>query len=930
MSTGASSRARRSRGALVKAAVSILLAAAFTVPLALPIGPLPALGPTFNPVTGVFAGVSRDMPEKLALPGLQAPVAVREDAYAVPHIFAQNDHDVFFAQGYLVARNRMVQMDLMRRSGSGRLAEILGESLVPSDALQLTLGLRRTAEAEARTLKAEYPEVYAHLQAYADGVNAWLEEARRTHALPAPFRLLGYVPEPWTPVDSLVVQGIMTEDLALSMQPLARVVAEAKLGSARAGALFPELPVNEQHPYDPGPYPQDAPVDAATLRARALDFGPGAGVGGAVGGGEPQTAAGAPRPGWPGPAAAAQVARAGGAPVSGGAGAEIGGAAASPADFADALAGFLRVVSGAAGPLATAIFQHPGNSNNWVVDGTLTDTGKPYLAGDPHLALTLPAIWYEVHLNAPDLDVYGVSIPGTPGVVIGHNRDVAWSLTNTENQQTFFYSEVVSPQHPDAYLYKGRWVKFSHYAVDIRVKGGATKHLDIPWTVHGPVLSELPGVPPLHGLTVSMAYTGNLDSHDFVAIDRLMRAKSASDVRAALREWGSPTQNFAYATRQGDIGIISAGYYPLIAGDAKPWLLLPGTGEADWIGLIPYERVPQVHNPAWHYAFTANQREVGPGYPYYIGTTDNFFAEGYRADTIDAFLADPANRPLTQEKMAELQTSNRDAMAQRVVPALVRAVRAAGDVPADVKTAADLLARWDGVMDKDEAAPAIWWVFLDHYVKDTFGPWWAKTGLDKVPGLELRPNFAPLDQALEVLTTAPVDSPEYQALDHPGGARESWFDDPVKGLHRTREQVMVQALEDAVKDLKQRLGPDPGAWRWGELHHRLVESLLQAPALARGPFPADGDAFTPNAAGGEPSTHGPSWRMIANLADWSSSWGVYPGGQSWDPSSAHYDDQLPLWRAYRYKTLPFPATPGEAGGWVRRAYTLEPAGGGAR
>lgn len=904
----------------MRAAAALVIAAASTAALAFPLGPLPALGPTFNPVTGLFAGVARDVPKRLALPGLEAPVVVEEDAYAVPHIFARNDHDLFFAQGYLVARNRMVQMDLMRRSGSGRLAEILGPKLVPADALQRILGLRRTAEAEAQRLKTDEPEIYAHLEAYAEGVNAWLEEARRAHALPAPFRLLGYVPEPWTPADSLVVQGIMTEDLALTMQPILRTIAEAKLGSTRAEALFPTVAVNEQHPYNPGPYPPDTPVDAAALKARALDFGPGAGVGGVTGGGGPAAAEGAAGGAAAGvTAGAASLGAAAAAPARG------SGDGAVAAAQAEALAGLLRTLAAAAEPLALPLFDHPGNSNNWVVDGTLTDTGRPYLAGDPHLALTLPAIWYEVHLEAPDLDVYGVSIPGTPGVVIGHNRDVAWSLTNTENQQTFFYAEQVSPRQPDAYFYQGRWVKFAHDTEEIRVKGGATQRLDIRWTVHGPVLSELPGVPPLHGLTISMAYTGNLDSRDFVALDRLMRARDASEVRAALREWGSPTQNFAYATRQGDIGVISAGYYPLVPAGAKPWLLLPGTGGADWIGLIPYDRVPQIHNPSWHYAFTANQREVGPDYPYYIGTADNFFDAGYRADTIDAFLADPRNRPITREKMAELQASNRDALAARLLPAVLRAARSAPGAPAEAKQAADLLSGWDAVMKKDEAAPAVWWTFLDHYVKDVFGPWWQKSGLDSVPGLELRPNFAPLAEALEVLTTAPPDSAAYQAVDHPRGAPESWFDDPLRGVHRTRDEVIVQALAEAVQDLQARFGADPSKWRWGGLHERQIESLLQSPALGRGPYPADGDAFTPNAAGGQPSTHGPSWRMIANLADWNASWGVYPGGQSGDPTSAHYDDQLPLWLSYRYKALPFPESPG--GDWVRRTFTLAPEGG---
>ncbi|MBX5464858.1 MAG: penicillin acylase family protein [Clostridia bacterium] len=587
----------------------------------------------------------------------------------------------------------------------------------------------------------------------------------------------------------------------------------------------------------------------------------------------------------------------------------------------------------AGGPMSGLLLAGLSASNNWVVDGSLTATGKPMLAGDPHLALTLPSIWFEVQLEAPDLHVYGVSIPGTPGVVIGHNRDVAWSLTNVQNQQSFYYVETTDPAHPDAYLHGGRWLPFSAYTVEIPVRGRAPERFTVRWTVHGAVLPEgLPGFPPLPGKAVSLAWTGNLFSDDFAALDGLMRARSAADVRRALRLWGSPTQNFAYATTQGDIGIISAGYYPLV-GAGRPWLPLDGADPAqDWQGLIPYDRVPQAADPPSHFLFSSNQREVGAGYPYYIGTADDGFDAGYRAATVQAWLADPAHRPLTLQRMAELQSSQVDGLALRMVPALVAAVRSDPGASPALRQAADLLAAWDGTMAAGEAAPVIWWEWLRRYVEDTYGPWWQASGLERLPGFTLK-GFQPaqsgwkavLLENLEVMTTAPADSPAYRAAAYPDGSGRSWFFDPVQQTDRSRQEVMLQALGEALSGLRQRLGADPSRWRWGELHQRLIPSLTQRPSLGRGPFASGGDAFTVNVSGGEPSTHGPSWRMIADLADLGRSWGVFPGGESGDPTSPHYDDQLPLWRAGRYKVLLFPAAPmPEAADWAVRVVRLEP------
>ncbi|MBX6754741.1 MAG: penicillin acylase family protein [Thermorudis peleae] len=869
------------------------LAVVLVVLLALPLGPLPALGPTFNPVTGVFAGIDRDPASTLTVPGVQQPVIINEDAYGVPHIFAQTDHDLFFAEGYITARHRLTELDLIRRQAEGRLAEIVGPAALPSDERERVLGLARTAQAAAARLPQVDPEAAAELDAYAAGINAWIDEAIRTHALPPFFRLLGYTPEHWQVADSLAIQGIMTQELAFSTAPIDRANLADALGQDAAATLFPQLPQNPQLPYAPGPYPAITP-DQAALDAALLPYGNGAGTGG-----RQPSSADAPPP----PSRATSL---------------------PPSRTVDRL---IQSMPWLVDPLGLLVRPQltEGNSNNWAVGGGLTDTGKPYLAGDPHLGLTLPAIWIEVHLESPTIHVYGVSIPGTPGIIIGHNRTVAWSLTNTQNAQTVFYREQTSPDHPGQYFYAGQWRPFVDHDETILVRGQPAHHLTVHWTVHGPVIPEgLAGIPPLNGRTLAMAWTGNLFSDDVGALLRLMQARTADDVRAALARWGAPTQNFAYATTDGAIGIIAAGYYPLLAHGQLDTLLDGSDPQQNWQGLIPASAVPQVQGKPNQFVWSANQRPVSADYPVDIGSALGFDA-GYRASVIYAFLNDPANRPLTRDRLMALQASHQDALARRMLPVVVQALVQDTTLSPLAQQALALLRQWNGTMAANQAAPAIWWHFLQSFIVQLFGPWWAQAGLDQTT--YTLHTFTPhqdgwdgnLVVAAEVLTTGnPAD--RAQSL-------QRWLADPSTGQPRPLPTLFHNALESAVNDLAQRLGANPASWQWGAIHRRLIPSLTQAPRLARGPYPTDGDSFTVDPSGGESSTGGASWRMIADLADLTRSVGVFPAGESEDPTSPHYDDQLPLWLNHQVKPLYFPETPQAApGGWVVRVWQLRPKG----
>jgi penicillin amidase len=318
-----------------------------------------------------------------------------------------------------------------------------------------------------------------------------------------------------------------------------------------------------------------------------------------------------------------------------------------------------------------------------------------------------------------------------------------------------------------------------------------------------------------------------------------------------------------------------------------PWLPLPGDGSADVSGTIPFSQVPQAYDPKDHILFSANQRPVGPSYPYYIGTTLDFFDNGYRADRIRQMLQN--RRRLTAVDMERLQLDVHDYLAGRIVPKLLAALRGAA-LSAQQRKAAALLRGWDDAMTASSAAASIWWSFWDHYVHATFDPWWRALHVPdkRFHSLEVNAGTSSLQEDLEVWT-----------LRDNGNAAFS----PPGEAHRTATQVMRQAFAAAVRSLAKRLGSDPSSWRWGRLHTREFESLAQIPSLGYGPRSSGGSQWTVNAAdGGLNATEGPSWRFVM---DWGSGQavGVYPGGQSENPVSRWYENSVALWWDGKYRPV---------------------------
>jgi penicillin amidase len=795
-------RRRRARLPVLNFAGAVVVSALVLYVSFFPTAGLPALGPAFNPATGAWtmAADAQVTDRMLRLAGLQRPVRVVLEKDGTAHINAQTDHDLFLATGYVHARFRLFQMDLMRRQGAGRLSEVVGKAAVDVDRFELQLGLLRTAQLEWSQLSESDPSRQS-LLAYAQGVNDRIQEAKDTHELDAMFKLLGYEPRPWTPVDSLLVKGDMTQTLNFTDTPLVMALLKKSLGADLASEWFPILPPNQQSPYDTGPYP---------------------------GASAPQKIAPMPAP-------------------------------------ADLLTGIQPLYERLAA-LPPGLISRGGASNNWAVAVAKSASGGALLAGDPHLHLTLPAIWFQLTMDSPGIHAAGVSIPGTPVVLIGHNEHIAWSLTDAQNQQTFYYVEREDAAHPDMYFWNGSWKRYTTVIYDIPVLGGPTQHVKVKWSVHGPVISE-------RGQTTSVWWAGNLPSQDLGVLLGIDRAGSWQEFREALRGWYSPTHNFVYADDQGNIGLISAGYYPQVA-KGQPWLPMPGTGEYDVTGTIPYDEIPQAYNPPDNVIWSANQRQVTAGYPYYIGTASNFFDPGYRANEIHRVLSQ--KNKLSAADMQALQTDTRDFLAAQIVPALLQTLGKAKLSPQE-SSALALLSGWDYHMDSNSAAATIWYYFWDRYLDETFRPWWKSRSV-KVDIEELRDA---LSQDLEAWT---LHDPTNRAFSAPGVGS------------RIAADAEKAAFKTAVKDMARDLGVKPSTWTWGRVHVRVLENLADISGLDYGPRAERGDNNTPLAAGGFPSTHGPSWRMVI---DWGahSFQGIYPGGQSENPASNWYTDRVDTWWA---------------------------------
>ena len=536
-------------------------------------------------------------------------------------------------------------------------------------------------------------------------------------------------------------------------------------------------------------------------------------------------------------------------------------------------------------------------SNNWAVGPAKSATGKPIFASDPHLGYQLPSLWYAAHIVTPTQDVYGATLAGVPFVVIGHTRNIAWGLTNTQADVIDFFTEKINPANANQYWHENQWNNMQVIDEVIDVRGGSPVHYPVRITDHGPIISK-------KGYEVAMQWIGAQTTYEPRALYLLNHAEDYNAFVNALQYFQSPAQNIAYADSKGNVAIWSAGLYPIRkSGDGRT-IADGSTGERDWVGVIPFKDVPHALNPDQGYVESANERPTPANYPYFLGWQ---WDPNSRAMRIRQRL--DACNPCTVADMQALQYDSKDVYAEDLLPIMTAAITPANDTQ---RAALDQMKQWNDFTTTDSVAASIWTRWLENFRRATWQDDWSTAGFEFNDDGSLKDWSAwgfngeneyqpPIEFWMSLVETQP-NSP--------------YFDDlTTKDKVETRDDLIRASFEKTLEELKQELGPDMTRWNYGSHHVLKIPHLLDVDVLNRGGQPIPGDGNSPNGQSNfGPSDGGPSWRMVVDFSNVANSFAVYPGGQSGWPLSPHYDDLIPLWVKGGYIPMLFPSAPDQMPG----------------
>ncbi|HEX9017887.1 MAG TPA: penicillin acylase family protein [Anaerolineaceae bacterium] len=801
---------------------------------------------------------------EIHLSGLDGPVDIYRDPLGIPHIYASTEHDLFFAQGYLHAQDRFWQMDFWRHIGAGRLSEMFGKSQLETDIFLRRMGWARVSQQELDHLDADSKSILVN---YAAGVNAYLAN-HQGDALSLEYAVLKltnshYTVEPWTPLNSLTWAKAMAWDLRGNMDEEADRTILLK--------TYTRQQVDELYP----PYPNDHPVIVSQPAALL------------------------------GPALAPQAAETRAAETRGAEtrGAETSATLASPdtslglsAIHKDALA-----LDALIGPAGAGI-----GSNNWVISGKLTTTGKPLLANDPHLGPQIPSIWYEIGLHcAPKsekcpFEVTGFSFAGAPGVVIGHNDRIAWGFTNVGPDVQDVYIEKINPYNPNQYEVNGKWVDMTKVKEIVQVAGDKPVEITVRYTRHGPILWEDQKALDKYRLTagvelpveyrLALRWTALEESHTFPAMWRIDQAQNWDEFRQAASMFDVPAQNFVYADVDGNIGYQMPGKVPIRAsGDGR--YNVPGwTDQYEWTGYIPFDDLPRAFNPPEGFIATANNAVVAPTYKYLISTD---WDAGFRAERITELIKS-APGPIDIAYIQKMQGDDLNLSAKAILSTLV-AVKLNN---APLEQTREVLASWDDNQGMDSAQAALYEVFWKNLLANTFA------------------NKLPEDYKID------GGSRWYEVMRRLVSQPDSkWWDNPKTDAVETRDDIFRKSIADAVAELERLQGRNASKWNWGNLHtitfrNQTLGKSGIGPIEAlfnRGPFRTAGGEGIINATGwdaakGYEVNWVPSMRMIVDLADLNRSLTINTTGASGHAYNPHYIDLANMWRNIQYHPMRWDAT----------------------
>ncbi|MBI3682038.1 MAG: penicillin acylase family protein [Acidobacteria bacterium] len=707
--------------------------------------------------------------EEVKLAELKQPVEILRDQWGVPHIYARTADDLFFAQGYLAARDRLFQIDLWRRINTGKLAEVLGPAALPRDRIARLVRFRGNWESEWSSYS---PDAGRIVTAFVRGINAYI--GQRNGRQPLEFRLAGYAPGLWEPEDCAgrIAGLLMTRNVAREIE---RAVDLREFGQEMMEKVRP-----------PDPFIRlDAP---AGLDLKLIQ------------------------------------------------------------------PGILRDYTQAIGSTRIDVEQ---GSNNWVVDGTRSATGKPLLANDPHRPINIPSLRKTVHLVGPGWNAIGAGEPALPGIALGHNEEIAFGFTIVGIDQGDLYVERLNPSNPREYFHKGGWRRMEVEVQKIKVKGLGEQPVELKYTVHGPVLYEDGRNHRAYALRWVGSEPGGAG---YLAALSLARAGNWTEFLKAVERYKIPSENMVYADRAGNIGWIASGLAPVRKNSSGLFPVPGDSGAYEWSGYLRVDQHPQEYNPPRHWVATANHNILPKGYPHQLSYE---WAQPFRYQRIVEMLS--GDRKFGVADFVAMQQDVTSAAAKRFQQILRNHLPGARG---EYREACERMLRWDARMAADAAEPAI------------FAVWTARL-----------PEFL-------------VHSPAASRIEL--GTALSMLE------KQPNEAALRMAYEGAIRELDMLLGPDRAKWQWGRLHEIRFEHPLRVPPqyasqFHLGPLPRPGDGNTVNAASGSGfrQTNGASYRQIIDVADWDRSLMTNVPGESGDPESRHYSDLLADWAAGRYHPMPY-------------------------
>lgn len=736
-------------------------------------------------VVNTYIGKSKPFIEgEIVAEFLEKNVTVERDSFGVPHITAESDADLYRAQGYVQAQDRLFQMDMARRQASGRLSEVVGEAAIGTDKKFRTFSLRAAAEASYDGYGEEAKKV---LGWYAEGVNAYIEKAEWDGELPYEFKILGYQPELWTAIDSLTIGKFMAYDLGGNWDSLAvRHWALNNFSEDKARELFIT-------------YPDNAP---SIIEANIAN---------------PVTVAGRFDPDL------------------------------EPPEF--------------------------NGSNNWVVSGDKTASGLPLLADDPHLGLDTPSIWYQMHLKSPEQNVGGVIFAGVPGIILGHNEDVAWGVTNVGPDVQDLYIEIPNPDNPTQFMYDGQWEQAEVRDETISVKGEEDIPFEVVVTRHGPIISDILYKEEDPSALFSMQWTALEPTKELEAILNMNKATDWEGFEKALEDFNAPAQNFVFAGKDGTIAYKANGRIPIRKkGDAQ--LPVPGdSSDYGWTGYVPYDELPRVVNPEEGFIATANNEVIDDSYPYHI---TKMWAQPYRYERIVEVLREGDD--LTPEDMMKLQMDQKNMYAGEFLDDLLGSIEAQ-DGDEKYKEIVTMLREWNKLDSTDAAAPLVFHKLMKQLPIAMFSEEMPEDVYRLLPG-----KGSITDQ---LLRTAYAGEPGAWVEQY--GGVDKWVFD---------------SFTQSVGDIEELFGKKVASWKWGDFHQ------VEFPHALSGASPIFGYFLNPKkqAIGGSNVTvqaaafqedgtvdHGAPWRFVADLSDLSTTYHILGPGQSGHMKSQWFHNQAEDW-----------------------------------